>query len=165
MLKQVRHAVTNSFRMVFNEHTCFVPIVSCSLLVLYCPVCGRKYEEKLRTLPVFTAFTCNALERKPRRVRWESHMTACVVDWPLPKVPRDATLVAGGLLFLTVLWSSIWTVPIKLPFAFWSVIVFQISNCLFPIRLWNGIWSVPIKLPGRFLISNSVSYFGPFVSY
>ena len=28
---------------------------------------------------------------------------SCVVDWPLPKVPRGIPLVAGGLLFLTVL--------------------------------------------------------------
>jgi len=89
---------------------------------------------------------------------------SCVVDWPLPKIPRDMTLVAGALLFLAVLWSSIWTVLIGLG----SRVL--ISNCVsdflpFPTLLWSSIWTVLIELGSRVLISNCVSDFLPFVSY
>jgi hypothetical protein len=81
-------------------NTFFLPIMPCVLLVLYCPVCGWKYEEKLRTLVVFAPSTCTALKRKPPLC---AEKQSRVVDWPFPKVRQDITLVAGGLLFLTVL--------------------------------------------------------------
>ena len=46
----------------------------------------------------------------PHALLWKGSPVVCcekqscvMVDWPLPKVPRDITLVAGGLLFLAAL--------------------------------------------------------------
>ena len=151
--------------VVLNEHVYFVPIMPCVLLVLYCPVCGWKYEEKLRTLLVFAPSTCTALERKTDLVLWETVMCC-----GLGLVSSESTMghnanCRGPFFFLLscevafeLCWLS-WVV------AFWSVILFQISYRLFPTLLWSSIWTVLIDLRGHVLISNCVSDFGPFVSY
>ena len=134
----------------------------CVLLVLYCPVCGWKYEEKLRTLLVFAPSTCTALERKTDLVLWETVMCC-----GLGLVSSESTMghnanCRGPFFFLLscevafeLCWLS-WVV------AFWSVILFQISYRLFPTLLWSSIWTVLIDLRGRILICNSVPDLGPF---
>jgi len=127
--------------VVLNEHVYFVPAMPCMLLVLYCPVCGWKYEEKLRNLLVFASSTCTTLERKSRLVLWETVM-CCGLGLSSSESTTGHNASCRGLFFLIYLF------------------IFYIYTVL-----WSSVWTVLIELGSRVLISNCVSDFLPFVSY